>query len=436
MDDSIFDGYIRRKMEDYEPPDAVPGPFPKFQTAYADRPRSWYIRYRTETLIAASVLLFILFSIYFPAKIELDESHSQLLARPEKVIDSLKTVIRDLKNRTEGAIYVPDSNNKRTDRIADSTPLGPGIRVTGSMQNPEVRLPIEVADLPQDVFRKLKAWNLLEWDGERAWLIVSPRRNEATMVARTTEGTVADPVTLHRLLPPILTVKLDPPASSSKSRNQISGKTRNAIEKHYFSGVGINLAPHADLVSGSFSSGSGRVVPRIGLIADWVLSPKISVETGVDYAALKFAVSNNFQKLGLPNVDTELGTLQSAQISARTASLPVNFKYRRWITAESQLIFRVGYTPYFSLRGQYIYNYRPPNLPPGSDVTINTIEQVDDNKFYGNTISASAGVTRALRENRKLEASLFFEHSLGTVGTEKAKMNMVGVKTAYWFNVR
>lgn len=440
MDDSSFDNLIKKKMENYESSVFNPDTFSQLQTRLAaGLTVPWYIKYRTVSLVAATLILFTLFNIYWVSpKLNLNEKEQTVvLHQSTKVIDSLNSIIREL-GKTPGKIYIIDPENINSVEKRES--MGGSIthkfQFDDTTQNSNLKLFLgSEVDLPREVFNKLKKWNMIALDGDEAWLVISYKEPEDYRVNKR----VDDPALL-RLQKPIspveITIKLEPSSVHSKSNHEISGKMRNSIEKHYFSGIGINLAPHVDLLSGNFTIGSGSLFPRIGLVADWVMSPHFSIETGADYATPKFTVNNNFQRLTLPNVDNQIGSLQSAELGVRTVSLPVNFKFRRWLTAKNQLVYRIGYTPYFSFRHQYIYHYSLPNQTPESDLTITTMEQIDEKIFYGSTLTASVGITRALRDNKKLEASLFFERSLGNMGAEKVGIKLFGIRAAYWFKVK
>lgn len=441
MDDSSFDNLIRKKMENYESSVFNPDTFSQLQTRLAEGLTvPWYIKYRTVSLVAATLLLFTLYNIYWVSpKLNLNEKEQTVvLHQSSKVIDSLNSIIKELTNKTPAKIYIidPANNLTREKKESNGDAFTPRFKFDGTTQNSNLKLFLgSEVDLPREVFNKLKEWNMIALDGDEAWLVISYKKPEDYLVHN--KGFDPGLVGVQKPISPVeITIKLEPSSVHSKSNHEISGKMRNSIEKHYFSGIGINLAPHVDLLSGNFTIGSGSLFPRIGLVADWVMSPHFSIETGADYATPKFTVNNNFQRLTLPNVDNQIGSLQSADLGVRTVSLPVNFKFRRWLTAKNQLVYRIGYTPYFAFRHQYVYHYSLPNQTPESDLTISTMEQIDEKIFYGSTLTASVGITRELRDNKKLEASLFFENSLGTMGAEKVGIKLFGIKAAYWFKVK
>ena len=67
---------------------------------------------------------------------------------------------------------------------------------------------------------------------------------------------------------------------------------------------------------------------------------------------------------------------------------------------------------------------------------VSAIQTVNDGGIYGSTGTISLGITRQMKNNNKLEASLFYEKSLAAVGREKVDMQLFGIRAGYWFNLR
>ena len=103
------------------------------------------------------------------------------------------------------------------------------------------------------------------------------------------------------------------------------------------------------------------------------------------------------------------------------------------------MVFKVGYTPYASIRNEYICDYKAkpmgnygPNL--GNDFT--TVQHQDAFNYYGGSVMIAAGITHDRVRHQKFETMLFYERSVGTVGTQGANMQLAGVRAAYWFLLR
>ena len=438
MDDFSFDSFIRRKMKDYKCSSYNAGAFSELQARLAPGISiPWYVTHRTALVATATLIasMFLNFYVINP-NISKEGKDIAVALHLSQVIDSLNLVIRKLEKRTPAKVYVVDPTTTKHDFTTDpiagiSNWLIPAD--TGQNSNLKLLLGSEV-DLSREVFNTLQKWNLIERNGNEVWLVISrdapgdhlvPARRDAVelLPLQNSIASVRDTINMTAL------------SGRSKSRVEISGKLKNSIEKHYFNGVGINLAPHCDLVIGDFGTGSRRIIPRVGILADWVMSPRFSIETGIDYSVPKFTIRDNFKELEL-NYDSPVGTLQSAEIGVRAISLPVASKFRCWLTEKDQLTVRVGVTPYFAFRHQYVYTYTPVNQRPDDDLTITMVEQTDEMAYYASTLSLSAGITRQLKNNRKLEISLYGERSLAAKISEANDMTFFGLKTAYWLKLR
>ena len=219
----------------------------------------------------------------------------------------------------------------------------------------------------------------------------------------------------------------------------VSAKIRKALEKKYYAGVGINIAPHADLMQNIFSSGKGTSTPRLGIAADWIVSPRLSVETALDYSTTKFNLNDDYNCINLADRSRPYGPLRNVAVITKAISTSVSIKYRDWISANSQAVFKLGYTPYVSLQHQYefAYEYRTGSYGSyGNEETIKEVERKNERSYYGGTLAASAGIIHAVKKKTRLETSLFYEHSLGTMGVEQQHLQLFGLRTAYWFKVR
>lgn len=438
MDDFSFDSHIRKKMKDYECSSYNAEAFSELQAKLASGTSTpWYVAHRTALIATATLVASTFLNFYIINPSVLKEAKKEAVAfHSSKVIDSLNLVIRDLEKSTPGNIYIVDPattrRGVRAGSVADFSSVLTAID-TSQRSNLKLLLGSEIY-LPPEIFKELQKWNMIERKGDEVWLVVS--RQEAGDHLVHFRRSAAE---LPQLQESIASVKASIHAIAftrrSKSDVEISRKMRNSLEKHYFSGLGIELAPHGDLSIGDFGTGSRRIIPRVGIVADWVISPRFSIETGIDYSVPKFTVRDNFQGLTLNN-DRTIGTLQSAEVGVRALSLPLSWKFRWWMTEKDQLTFRVGFTPYFSLRHQYIYSYTPVNKSPEDDLTVRMVEQSDGKGFYSSTLGVSAGITRLLKSNRKFEVSLYGEKSLGVNGGRALEGTFLGIKTAYWLKLR
>ena len=446
MDDKDFDDLLKNKFESYEHPDVGPSARVNFYDRLASYPSMpWYSKYRTEVFVTTSFMLFTLLNgLLFWYSIDKQKNIAGELGRTKKneITDSLISVIHQLKASQQPSVFIVDPSSKNSLKNGDNK-IVPGyqnIAMHGS--NPAWHTGSKfhlgsVSSLPQNIYKRLMQEGVLEAENGEAYLVITDkvkhiRRNKYEFEQRVGLTSMHEHDSLaaknpknKMKLPKILIT------------NQLSSRMINEIQdQQYTAGIGINVAPHLDLVNGIFSRGSGGFTPRVGITAEWVTSPHWSIETSLDYMNTKLNVSDDFQSLNLPNLNTELGNLQSAEINTHTLSMPVNLKYRWWLTREHQLVVKAGYTPYFSVRNQYVYTYPYPSRPSNSDLTINTLEQSDQTRFHGGTLTVALGINKLIKKKNFMEVALFYENSLGNVGPEKLGMQLFGIRTAYSFKLK
>jgi hypothetical protein len=229
--------------------------------------------------------------------------------------------------------------------------------------------------------------------------------------------------------------KKDKDTRGSTFSGASSLRARNALEKHYFKGIGIQVAPHLDGMRNFFSTGIGGYSLRTGVAANWQLSPRISVETALDYSTTNVRLS----ALNAPPSagDPQFGNLDACIVTNKLLSLPVSLRYRQWIGHRSQFLVGAGFRPYALVSRQFLYNYVKSDITPDGDTDrISTLETRNETRFYGGALSTSAGVLITREKNKgSWEASLFYER--GVSGEMKNnQLQLLGIRTAYWFKVR
>ncbi len=448
MDDTNFDDLLKSKLEGYEHPDIGPGALASFHNRMSSVPSTpWYRKYRTEMFVVTSFIVFTMLNSFilwygFGRNENYNADQNNMFSR--QIIDSLTQVVTQLKadQKERPSVFIinpaPEVVKERNVKVEGKN-KGNDL-ATNPSRHTNTKLHLgNVASIPSTILDRLRAEDVLETIDGQAYLIITDRvsqiRHKSYAWELPSKLTVVYEDDSLESEESIEKIKLKLP--SVKLKNRISTKMINKIEDHkYTTGIGINLAPHIDIVKGAYSQGSGGTMPRVGLTAEWIVSPHWSVETSLDYLSTKVTVNKDFQSLHLPNLNTELGTLESAEINTRTLSLPINMKYRWWLSQKNQLIVKAGYTPYFSLRSEYLYQYPYPGRPVDSDLSISTVEQVDQRGFYGGTFNMSLGISKFIKKKSQFEVDLFYEKSLGSVGHEKLGMQLFGIRTAYSIRVK
>ncbi len=451
MDDSTFDDLLKDKFERYEHPDIGPDALASFRDHMSSFPSiSWYTKYRTEVYVTASFLLFTLLNGYILwYSFDKREGNTTELSNgsSHQVIDSLTMVINQLStNEKQPAVFIISPTDKKraqfeNTKITTASASQDNIKnADGTTLDTSAKLHLgTIASLPPDILERLDEEGILEQRDGQAYLLINDRLRQIrpSSFAFETPSEIAIIYENDTLQSDESLDKVKFKLPAIRLKNRISSKVINEIEdRKYNTGVGIVLTPHLDVVKSAYSQGSGAITPRLGLTAEWIVSRHWSVETSIDYLSTKFTTYENFQSLDLPNLNPELGSPESVEIRTRTLSLPINLKYRWWLTRKHQLAIKAGYTPYFSLRDEYLYQYPYPGRPADSDLTINTQEQKDVRRYYGGTLNIALGITRVVNKKDQFEAALFYENSIGNVGQQNLTMQLFGIRTAYSFRIK
>ena len=467
MDESSFDDLIKSKLTNYEDPTLDAGAFETFQEKLVvSQPIPWYDQNLSRLGMAASAIIVTLLNIYILTLYK-NKNETTILTNENKkqheLVDSLTNTIHQLSSQKE--IIVKGLNTKQNQlAITENENLtlkkNLALFKAKTTKNSEKELDSNqysvitigrASELPASVLRifKDKQLALIDTKNDQVYLFASYRQNHILRQGQQI-GNAITPIELLEVSeiknPNFEDLRVQSPATVIKGNKKLmSLKQRNELEKHYFSGLGINVGGHLDLLQSNYSIGSGSINPRAGLVVDWIVSPRLSLETGIDYFTNSINIDrDNILDIFLPQQMDQFGPLLTAEIDNKLISSPVSIKYRQWIGEKTQYILKAGYTPYYSLSSSYFYGYpsvkpihpNDPDDPAYSKPRINTVEQSSISGFYGGSITASIGLSRIIKKKNPLEASLFYEKSLGTVGQQGLKMDQIGVRMAYLFKVR
>jgi hypothetical protein len=473
MDESSFDDLIKSKLDNYEDPTLDEGAFVRFEeTLLASQPMPWYNHNLSRLGLAASAIIVTLLNIYiltlYKSKNKVTVLSSKSIAETRKM-DSLTTIINQFRLR-ENKLIKAEENNRVTIKereaelsqvVKQNSLLQQRLTEVHSQPNkiiensypsdPSSIVSIgKASDLPANLVRLLREQNLAIVDdrNDQVYLFASYRLHQVLRQAQQLNSHLT-PISLFVIneVQPFNAdnLKIQAPATLVKGvKKLMSLKQRNELEKHYFSGIGINIGGHLDFLQSSFSSGSGSFNPRIGVLADWVVSPRLSIETGFDYFTNSIAFEKDIERIYLPRQTDQFGPLQTARIDNYLLSTPLSIKYRQWVGEKTQSIFKLGYSPYYSFSSKYNYSYpfskpqhpNDPDDPAYKSPRINTVEESTLKGYYGASLTGSIGLSRVIKKKNVFEASLFYEKSLGTMGQQGLKMNLIGLRTAYLFNMK
>jgi hypothetical protein len=392
MDDQSFDELIKRKLRNYRDPDSEDPDFARLgdRLRASQTTRSGYFRYTSYVGIALAVLLTgvnAIITFYRPTNTS-DTSMS-------KKVDSLMAVINSLRHADSARTLVLGSSSNPASVHSHKRKSADISLISTSIARPHFN-PREV-----DVSTSRRALD-----------------NLRVKISLPQPGFVM-PNWVHS-------------AASHRKSPAISAKTMSKLERHYFSGVGINVGPQ--LAFSVIRHGSGTsVMPSTGISADWIISPHLSIET-----SLQYAIANLSVPIDRPEIqnckDNSYGNLESAKQVENLFRTTALLKYRQWLNNRDQLVLRLGFSQYTSVAGRYNLKYSRISYPDPDDrrlmIQVNKIEGV---RSFASQPEIGVGLTRQFSKNRKLEIAAFYQPALRF---NNNGFQIFGIQSSYWFNVR
>lgn len=453
MDDKSFDDIIKGKMEHYEPEAYDPAGLADLHYKMAAYPEPWYKRYRTELMVASAILLATLLNGFISWRTT--QNNYNRLNEEIKASRNENKQLEEDQNRnlragafSEGSkdtIYLTSDNSllirrinilsNKLDRLnyrldeeqqRDKSLRSKGIIFLGTEE-----------DIPEDLLYTLKTNGMLLSDGKNYYLVssgytryltsITPRSGleylSDPFITRASEGTHQEEISLKE---------------GEKTVNMISVKTLRAIERHYMKGVGVKIAPTIGVIKPDYNVGSGHFKPSVGVLADLIISPSLSIETGLNYNVWNNEIDTEegFNALDLPGIESQLGELTVAETDAFVLEFPVALKYRYPLSDNSLFTGSLGYSPVLFIQQDFEYDYLFTSNDPVLSLTVNTAVTNNTPRLYPGTINLSLGASRQMKKDNFLEISLQYKHGINKMGVEGAKPKIIGLRGAYWFKIR
>jgi len=229
---------------------------------------------------------------------------------------------------------------------------------------------------------------------------------------------------------------------SEKNDNYLPLKKVRELERHYMRGIGLNIGPWVGASNAFYDGGTGVMKPDVGIHADILLSPSLSIETGIKYNVWNYEIDDdkNLNSLNFPGIDTNIGVLQSVEMESYVLEIPFNLKYKHLYNAKTAFTTSLGYSPVLYMSQDFEYDYLL-TLNAGdplnsTSVIVNTGSKINSPKLYNGTINLSVGIHKILKNKDYLEISLQYKHGLTKMGYEGIQPKIAGLRTGYWFKVR
>lgn len=421
MDDNAFDKGIREKLGEYEAPGFDPAALASLHhqmAAVSITP--WYSTYRTELLVGSTVAVAALLIIW----------SQWMFTNSTKA--ALESEIRALKSQTE-----------QTGQMQQE------LEYLRALKPDTIRI-IEVQEEPSSVYLSLlRKIDRLE-TSLRFMVEESARKNELLMTQLSeVQPDNQNPISYSDsgvFLSNRITPHDKPGASKRATTNEfpvsvdepqrnLSTKTIKELQKHYQQGVGIKVGPTASMSHGSFNPGDNRYNVGGGILADFILSPTLSFESGITHSQRhnRISASDLLQPASFPGTDPSLGDLKNVDVDSWVFETPVNMKYRYPISLKSNWIIGAGYSAMFYTKQILEYDYQ---FGSNQSASLNSSTISKKLKSYPGTLNLSLGFSSELKNKKILEASIYYRYGLGKVGIEQTIPEFIGVRGAYWFTLK
>ena len=219
------------------------------------------------------------------------------------------------------------------------------------------------------------------------------------------------------------------------------------LEKNEMDGVGFRWGPELKLFGQNYDLGDGEPQIGAGVLVEFVLSPSLRLESGLQYAKLDYSLKESgINDLGedelsmFPALNTDIGELNKIEVSSDVLGLPLNLKYFHPISKKKKIFASIGYTPMLYISQHYEYTF-------GADIDGDIVEEdfstslqsrkrVDRPEMYAGTFNASLGMESRLKQNLFLQAALFYQKGIDDAGVEGRELELFGLRSSLWFKVK
>lgn len=423
MDDHLFDERIKTKVGGYEDPSFDPGALAALhQQMAAVSIVPWYSTHRTELMIGLGMIISTLIILC---------SQWLMGARTEEALNEKIGAIQGLQ--------------QQIDKLQGE------IRVLKNIPPDTIRL-VEIRDMPSSHYTELLyRIKLLEAKNTNDYHRVSNSESENDRLDSQFDMKSSWSQNPSRAsYGNLYSARLSPRTKKSESRyatphrptplatsnsKSLSTKTLRDMEDHYRKGIGIRLGPTLELGKTFYNNGDGDTGTGGGVLGDIILSPSLSVESGLKYAHRVYNISDedDLSTRQLPGMDETLGTLKGIDIDSWFLEIPLTLKYRYPVSIKTHWLAGIGYASQIYLKQVLEYEYAVDGNP---GVSITTGYESSQPEFYSGMVNFSLGVSNQLKSKRILETSLYYQVGLAKTGIEHRSINYLGVRGVYWFLVR
>jgi len=452
MDDRDFDNIIKGKLEhlEGEPYDPTALSDLHYRLA-ASAVTPWYANYRTELLVISSIIIVtLLSSLYFRTfndqKFKDLRDQIEVLRNDNQMTEGLQKQILALTSITPDTVFIEVQNTRYLYQIEE---LNKKLSDFVLRYEQEVDQPLadygniaflgSEKDIPEELLYLLDKYGLTRKEDGEVYLVSNSGVEQILPLVPESNLDYANRI---RFDIAEISKKEGLDVGSEKDDNYLPLKMVRELERHYMRGIGLKIGPSVGVSRAFYDAGRGILKPSVGFLADILLSPAISIETGLKYNILNNQITGatDLQIATLPGLDPSLGNLLEAEIESYALEFPINLKYTHPVNTKTQLTTSLGYSSVVYLKQKFEYDYLftlNSNDPNNSkSFIVNTGTVVKSPEFYLGTINLSVGAQRLLKNKNFLEFSLQYKHGLTKMGIEKVTPQIIELNSGYWFKIR
>lgn len=438
MDENRFDDLIKGEVGEYEPKGFDPSALASLHQQMASSfTLPWHVLYRSELISAASVVILatvIVWSQWFFASQSTNTLHAEIasLQSQNSTLDELQKqfqLLADSKSDTIRILQVSERTAETTYLIEEIMALKSALaRQKNHQMDSDMIFLGSKQQLPRHIIQLLERQGFILQQDDEVYLVAA----------------YPDAPSLHRVEADsefFLTTSIypyspfeDDPESVSNKSNSISAANRRKLARHYWKGLGLEIGPALQIGKAGYEQGTTRPYAGLGFMADLILSPSLSLETGAVYSSKHLELkSSNIRNLDLdlPQVNTDLGPLSSAELDASIIEIPMGLKYRTPLN-NKYLSVGLGYSAFLYLNEEFEYTHQNAQISGN----VISIQRSNSPHIYSGTMNASLGIQHLLHKGGKLETSLFYQKGIGGLGVEKLQADFFGAKAIYWIRMK
>ncbi|MDH4057688.1 MAG: hypothetical protein OEU76_02935 [Cyclobacteriaceae bacterium] len=433
MDDREFDDIIKGKVEGFEGPEFDPTALAALHHQLASiKVVPWYVQYRTTLLAGTGMALCTLLIIWSQWYWK-----NQDVAMLENGIDALKAERQEMINLLNELQQI--KNNQR-DTVHTMEVRTENSAQYASLQFKIIQLEYELQKLKRDSQKPLARneytlpVNLPATDSDDAFY----NSSEPTKSIWSSSSRVNPRPQTEESLRAVAGKELLSVKTNNQQGKRLSAKTLRNLEDHYQKGIGIKLGPVFEISKGIYPVGSSQFNFGVGLLADFILSPSLSLETGGIHTRRYYDIraADELASIQLPGIDESAGDLLKAEVDYWMLEVPLNLKYRYPVSLKTHWLASIGYAPVIYLRQLFEYDYSFDDGSAGNNLIVRSDYQTNTATLYPGTLNFSIGLNHQLKNKKVLETSLFYRYGLGEMGMEQIKPNFLGVRGVYWFTLK